>query len=79
MTFKKHGKSTIIINIINYAGSVQISSCLIKVIILKVYLNKDPHKCQTLVINVSFKFLVYRFILHLSPLLPPFDSLEFIY
>lgn len=35
MTFKKHGKSTIIINIINCAGSVHISSCLVKVIIFK--------------------------------------------
>ena len=37
--FKKHGKSTIIINITNYAGSVQISSGLMKVLIFKIYLN----------------------------------------
>lgn len=37
--FKKHGKNSIIINITNYAGNVQISSCLMKVLIFKIDLN----------------------------------------
>lgn len=62
--FKKHGKSTIIINITNYAGSVQISSGLMKVLIFKIYLNQNPLKFQ----------IVYRFQIVISPPLPPFDS-----